>query len=286
LLVFVVLREMKASFVVLAVIAACAVAVDEIPFETLTHIVVGSGSTGAVYQWKQNTYGSAYAEACYGNTIYVYRKNTVDINPKTDKVWANFTADSPILVLTFQPNWYYGFFPVDLDNKGPNGINAAVDIIAAATEERMYELVPSTPGNVVNMKISADAKSATLTWSSTGVDNTTVYRKDVDAKEYSEGAWFPPHSYYMTGCSVQLWMNYDETATKAVQVQHSGEKCTGLVHIDGMEKKKVTLIAITTQKKVVDPFIRAYDVVALGAASSTIISSVALVLLLLSVLLI
>jgi len=269
-------------------IACCCAAIDELVYNEVTHIIVGSGSTRAIYQWKQRTEGTAYAEACYGRRIIVYAKATSDINPKTDAPWANFSSEDkiPIQILVFTPGWYYAFYSEDTDDKGPNGINAALDIIVGTDEDNVRSMLPGIPSKIVEMKISMNAGTATLTWESTGVDNTTIYRKDVPLSDYSEAKWFPPSPYYMTACSAKYWMAVDEEATKNVKIQHPDQKYTGLVQLSGINKNTVTLVAVTTEKKVENPFTLAYDFVALGAASSTIISAMALLLLLVSVLII
>jgi len=273
--------------IVLAVmIATCCVAVEEIKNDALNHVVIPSGQKGVVYQWKQKSQGFAHAEACYGRRINVYQKATPDINPETDKVYANFTNEIPILILPLTSNWYIGFFAVDTDNKGPNGINGAVDFVVSTDEDKMNDLIPKIPSKLVEMKLSLNSGTATLSWDSTGHDKTTIYRKDIKMKDYNKDKDFPPSAYYMTGCSAKLWLTVDTQATDAVKIQRHDDKVTGIVQLNGIKDDLITIAAVTTTKDSSDSFIAAYDFVALGAASTTIVSVAALLVLLVSVLII
>jgi len=259
--------------------------------DEVNHIIIGKDQKGVVYQWIQKSDGYSYAEICFGGVINMYQKATSDINPATDTPYAVFSAagegKSPIWYMNLTGGFYYGFYAVDGKNDGPDGINGAIDLFISTSYDKMKQMIPGTPGNIVSMKISLNSGTATLTWESTGVDSTKIYRKDVSKNEYSPDKWFPPQSYHMTGCSAKLWMKVDEEATKAVKIQHPNEKYTGLVQLTGINDKTVTLVAVTTEKKdVTNPFIRSYDFVALGTASTTILSSLALLLLLVSVLII
>jgi len=274
------------GIIFVTMIATCCVAVEEIVNDALTHVIVGSGQEGVIYQWKQKTYGYAHAEACYGRVINVYQKATSDINPLTDAVYANFSNTNPIFILTFTPNWYYGFYAVDTDNKGPNGINAAVDFVVSTDETKMQSMIASVPNPKIEIKMSASSGTATLSWASTGHDKTAIYRKDVNKNDYSKEAWFPPPAYYMTGCSAKLWMSLDKDATDNVKTQTHDEKVTGYVQLGGINKDTITLAAVTTMKIEEDPFIVAYDLVSLGAASTTVVSIATLLILLVSILII
>jgi len=280
---------MKFVCVALAVVVAacCCSAVEEIANDDVTHVVVGADQEGIIFQWKQNAIGYSYAEACFGETINVYQKRTSDINPATDTPYCYFDAQYPIYLINLTGNYYYGFFPVNGGNSGPNGINGALDIYVSTSYEKMNEMIPATPGNVVDMKISMNSGTATLSWESTGVDNTSIYRRDVPVSEYTPETWFPPKKYYMTGCSAKLWMALDEAATNDVKIQHPDQKYTGVTQVTGINAKTVSIVAVTTEKKdLANPFTRAYDFVALGdSASTTVLSSLALLLLLASVLL-
>jgi len=279
--------EMKFVYVALAVLFAayCCVA-DEFVNDDVNHIIIAADQEGAVFQWKQGSVGYAYCEACFG-TIKMFQKRTSDINPATDEPYCTFDSSFPIWEINLTANYYYGFYPTDTSNSGPNGINGALDLFVSTDVNKRTEMIPGTPGKIVDMKISMNSGTATLTWESTGVDNTTLYRKDVPLKDYSKEAWYPPPSYYMTGCSAKLWMTVDAEATAAVQISHADEKYTGLVKVTGINDKTVTIVAVTTEKKdIQNPFTRSYDFVALGAASTTIVSTLALLLLLVSVLII
>jgi len=275
------------SIVVIAMmIASSCLAIEELRNKNVTHIIIPKDEHLAIYQWNQGSQGYARIEACYGEKIVVYAKRTSDISPETDAPYATFSKTIPIYEMNFTAHWYYGFYVEDASNQGPEGINGALDTVISTDEEELKNLIPETPKNVITIKLSMSSGSATLTWQSTGVDNTKIYRKDIKKSDYSKESCFPPASYYMTGCSAKLWMNIDEKATDAVQIQHSGATPTGLVQVDGIEKNTVTLVGVLTEKNLPDPFVRAYDLAALSAASTTILSTLALVLLFLSVLLI
>jgi len=269
--------------IALAIIAACCVGESpELPNNAVTHAVIGRDQTGVTYRYNEKAQGLGYVESCYGSVINIYRKSTDDINPATDAPWVTMNISVPIYEIPLNHGWYYGFFVPDKNNAGPDGINGAVDIAVTNDGVEPSSIVPRIPDKVVGIKIAMSSGVATLTWKSTGTDNTFVYRKDVPMSQYTPAAWFPPPNYYCTACSAKYWMTKDDTATGKIKI--TGEN--GVVQVDGINDKTVTLVAITTEMKVPNAFATAYDFVALGAASTTIISTVALILLVFSVLVI
>jgi len=278
---------MKAFVVVaLALAAVCLADVPVIENEGVTHVVIPKGAKGVVYRWPQSKSGLVYAEGCFG-VIKLYQKSTNDINPVTDKIYTIFNETAPVHKMTFLPGYYIGFFVDEANDDGPDSINGAMYIAAATTEEKRNKLLPSTMNEYVEINIAMNSHKATLTWQSTGEDNTTVYRKDISLKTYDKQKDFPPERYYQTACSAQLWLKYDEDATKGVKFQNPGSQITAFTQVHDITEKDVTIVAIVTEFKNAElPFPRAYKFVALGAASTTVLSTLAFVLLLVSVLLI
>jgi len=274
------------SIIVAMMIASSCLAAEELLNDNVTHVIIPENEHLVVFQWMQDSEGYGRIEACYGETIVMFAKRTSDIFPDSDEPYATFNKLYPIYDVNFTAKWYYGFYVKDATNEGPNGINGALDIVVSTEEGTLKDMVPETPGNVVSMTIAMNSGTATLTWESTGVDKTKIYRKDYKASQYSSDTCFPPQSYYLTGCSAKLWMTLDEEATAGVKMTHTDEKWTGLVVVSGINKDTVTLTAVTTEKDAPNSFVRAYDMAALGAASTTVISVIALALLFLSVLII
>jgi len=280
---------MKAFAVVAFALVAICVA-EEVPLllpnEDVTHVVIPKGSDHVLYQWKESKEAQVYAEGCFGN-VKVYLKRTNDINPVTDGYYSMFNSSTPIHTMKFNAGWYIAFYVDEAKDDGPDGINGAVYLAAAMSKDKLNKLLPDTKDEYVEIKIAMNTHTATLTWESTGVDNTTIYRKDLPLKNFDRKTDFPPERYYQTACSAQLWMKYDEDATKGVKIQNPSGKVTALTQIHDITEKDVTIVAITTEfKNDPNPLPRSYKFVILGSASTTVLSTLALFLLLASVLLI
>ena len=279
---------MKAFVVFAFALVAICVAEDVLllPNRDVTHVVIPKGSDHVKYQWKESKNAFVYAEGCFG-TIKVFHKSTPDISPVTDSPYTIFNASAPIHKLTFFPGHYVAFYVDEAKNEGPDGINGAIYIAAGTSEKERDELLPDTKDEYVEIKIAMNTNTATLTWASTGEDNTTVYRKDVPLKNFDKETDFPPENYYQTACSAKLWLKYDEDATKNVKTQNPSGKVTALTQVHGVTEKDITIVAIVTEfKNDPNPFPRAYKFVLLGSASTTVLSTLALLFLLVSVLLI
>jgi len=278
-------------FVALAVIAVCCAAEDfpVLYTDNVTHIVIPKGKNLAIYKWPKDVMGYGYGEGCYG-TVKMYQKKTFDINPAYDDVYTTFNEQKFIHLVTIKNSadgYYVGFAVDEAKDDGPEGINGAIDFVFTTVKDGYKQYVPETFDQKVGMNINLNSNTATLTWTSSGTDNTIVYRKDKSLKSYDPSKDFPPVNYYQTGCSAKLWMEKDDVATGEVVIKRANDKYTGAVQLKGITKKDVAMVAITTEKKDVPyPFTASYDFVALGAASTKVISSVALFFLLISVLLI
>jgi len=281
-------EKMKSFAVVAFALVAACVAEEAIllPNQDVTHVVIPKGSNHVLYQWKESKMGYVYGEGCFGY-VKVYQKRTNDINPVTDTMYTMFNLSAPIHRMKFTAGNYIAFYVDEAKDDGPDGINGALYLAAATSEEDRDKLLPDTKDEYVSIKIAMNTNTATLTWESTGEDNTTIYRKDIPLKDFDRDTDFPPERYYQSACSAHLWMKFDEDATKNVKIQSPSGKITAVTQVHGVTEKDATIVAITTEfKNIPKPFPRSYKFVILGGASTTVLSTLALLLLLASVLLI